>query len=96
MVVVERLSQQPDGSQKHPWLLEQYGHRVRITEPYSREAKARAGNRREHYEVVLAAIDAGRAEIWRLHRLGMIHDEVLRTLESDLDLQELAARAALS
>jgi hypothetical protein len=31
-----------------------------------------------------------------LHRSGVIHDEVLRTLESDLDLQELAARAALS
>jgi CPA1 family monovalent cation:H+ antiporter len=94
--VVERLSQQPDGSQKHPRLLEQYGYRARLTERYSGEAGARAVARREHFEVVLAAIAAGRAEIVRLHRSGMIHDEVLRTLESDLDLQELAARAALS
>jgi CPA1 family monovalent cation:H+ antiporter len=57
---VERLSQQPDGSQKHPRLLEQYGYRVRMTERYSREAKARAGDRREHFEVVLSAIAAGR------------------------------------
>jgi monovalent cation/hydrogen antiporter len=91
--VVERLSQQPDGSQKHPRLLEQYGYRVRLIERNSREAEARAVDRKEHFEVVLAAIAAGCAEILRLHRLGMIHDEVLRTLESDLDLQELAARA---
>ena len=62
----------------------------------SRERVERAGLLREHHEVVLAAIAAGRAEILNLHRAGMIHDEVLRTLESDLDLQELAARAALS
>jgi CPA1 family monovalent cation:H+ antiporter len=31
---------------------------------------------------------AERAEVLKLHRSGMIHDEVLRTLESDLDLQE--------
>jgi monovalent cation/hydrogen antiporter len=62
----------------------------------SREAEPWAGDRKEHFDVVLAAIAAGRAEILRLHRSGMIHDEVLRTLESDLDLQELAARAALA
>ena len=45
---------------------------------------------------MLAAIAAGRTEIVRLHRSGMIHDEVLRTLESDLDLQELAARAVVN
>src|SRR5215469_13908777 len=94
--VVERLSQQPDGSQKHPRLLEQYGYRARLTERYIGEAGARAVNRKEHFEVVLAAIAAGRAEIVKLHRSGMIHDEVLRTLESDLDLEELAARAVVN
>src|SRR5215468_283148 len=96
LAVVERLSRQPDGSQKHPRLLEQYGYRARLTERYSGEAGARAVARKEHFEVVLAAIAAGRAEIVRLHRSGMIHDEVLRTLESDLDLQELAARAVVN
>ena len=73
-----------------------YGYRARLTERYSSEAGARAAARKEHFEVVLAAIAAGRAEIVRLHRSGMIHDEVLRTLESDLDLQELAARAVVN
>src|SRR5215469_12031047 len=94
--VVERLSQQPDGSQKHLRLLERYGYRARLTERYSGEAGARAAARKEHFKVVLAAIAAGRAEIVRLHRSGMIHDEVLRTLESNLDLQELAARAVVN
>jgi CPA1 family monovalent cation:H+ antiporter len=94
--VVERLSQSPDGTQKHPRLVEQYGYRARLTERYSGDSEVLAANRREHYEVVLEAIAAGRAEILRLHRSGMIHDEVLRALESDLDLQEIAARAALS
>lgn len=96
LATVERLSQHPDDSQKHPRLLEQYGYRMRVTERYSRATDALAGDRKEHFEVVLAAIAAGREEILKLHRSGMIHDEVLRTLESDLDLQELAARAARS
>jgi CPA1 family monovalent cation:H+ antiporter len=95
LAIVERLSRRSDGSQKHPRLLEQYGYRARATERYSREAEVLAGDRKEHFEVVLAAVAAGRAEILRLHRSGMIHDEVLRTLESDLDLQELAARAVV-
>jgi CPA1 family monovalent cation:H+ antiporter len=96
LAAVERLSRHSDGSQKHPRLLEQYSYRARLTERYSGESEVRTANVKEHYEVVLAAIAAGRAEILTLHRLGMIHDEVLRSLESDLDLQELAARAALS
>jgi hypothetical protein len=55
--------------------------------------EALAGDRKEHFDVVLAAIAAGRKEILRLHRSGMIRDEVLRSLESDLDLEEVAARA---
>jgi CPA1 family monovalent cation:H+ antiporter len=92
--VVERLSQHPGGSQRHPRLLEQYGYRVRMAERYGHETEALAGDRKEHFDVVLAAIAAGRKEILKLHRSGMIRDEVLRSLESDLDLEEVAARAA--
>ena len=92
--VVERLSQHPGGSQRHPRLLEQYGYRVRMAERYGHETETLAGDRKEHFDVVLAAIAAGRKEILRLHRSGMIRDEVLRSLESDLDLEEVAARAA--
>ena len=46
---------------------------------------------RAHFDVVLAAIAAGRAELIRLHRAGPIEDEVLHDLERDLDLEELGA-----
>lgn len=39
----------------------------------------------------IAAIAAGREELIRLHRLGELHDEMLHTIERDLDLQEIAA-----
>jgi CPA1 family monovalent cation:H+ antiporter len=40
----------------------------------------------------LQASAAARAELLRLHRAGDIHDEVLRRLEHDLDLEELRIR----
>jgi Na+/H+ antiporter len=40
----------------------------------------------------LAATKAARVELLRLHRAGDIHDEILRRLERDLDLQELRVR----
>ena len=42
-----------------------------------------------HFDVVLAAIAAGRAELIRIHREGLIEDEVLHNLERDLDVEEL-------
>lgn len=44
---------------------------------------------RSHFDVMLKAIAAGRAELIRLHRQGQIEDEVLHDLERDLDLEEL-------
>jgi CPA1 family monovalent cation:H+ antiporter len=49
------------------------------------------GGRRAHYDVVLAAVAAGRAELLRLHRSGRIHDELLHYIERDLDLQQIEA-----
>jgi CPA1 family monovalent cation:H+ antiporter len=47
-----------------------------------------------HFDVIIAAVAAGRAELVRLHRAGCIDDETLHDLEHDLDLEELAAAAA--
>ncbi len=44
---------------------------------------------RTHFEVVLIALAAGRAELIRIHRAGLIEDEVLHELERDLDVEEL-------
>ena len=49
-----------------------------------------------HFTVVLAAVQAGRRELLRLHRSGSIHDDLMQELERDLDLQEVAARHALN
>ncbi|MBB6253652.1 Na+/H+ antiporter [Nitrospirillum iridis] len=81
----------PDGSTRHPRLLEQYTHRARVAERYSKERETLTADRTAHYDVVLATIAAGRAEILRLHRTGRIHDDVLHVLEYELDLQEMAA-----
>ena len=59
----------------------EYGYRARLMERYSAapEPQRRDTTRKEHFEVVLAAIAAGRAEILKLHRAGMIHDEAFGT-----------------
>jgi len=44
---------------------------------------------RAHFDVVLIAIAAGRTELIRIHRAGLIEDEVLHELERDLDVEEL-------
>jgi CPA1 family monovalent cation:H+ antiporter len=43
-----------------------------------------------HLDIVLIAVAAGRAELIRIHRAGLIEDEVLHELERDLDVEELA------
>ena len=78
----------------HPRLLEQYTYRAELTERAKDEPAYPAEVRTAHYDVVLAAIRAGRAELLRLHRSGRIHDEMLHALERDLDLQEVSAQHA--
>ncbi|WP_426955506.1 Na+/H+ antiporter [Muricoccus radiodurans] len=91
LAAVEQLARNTDGSTRHPRLLEQYQYRARAAARFSAEADTLAGERGAHFDVVLAAVAAGRAEVLRLHRSGEIHDEVLHALEHDLDLQELMA-----
>ena len=66
-----------------------YRKRADATERYAGEPDAFMENIRPHFDVILAAIAAGRAELIRLQREGQIEDEVLHDLERDLDLEEL-------
>jgi monovalent cation/hydrogen antiporter len=91
LAAIQPLVHGPDGSVIHPRLLEQYSYRARITENYQDKPSFPNEARTAHYNVVLAAVAAGRAELLRLHRTGLIHDELLTILEHDLDLQEIAA-----
>jgi monovalent cation/hydrogen antiporter len=43
-----------------------------------------------HFDIMLVVIAAGRAELVRLHREGLIEDEVLHELERDLDFEEMS------
>jgi CPA1 family monovalent cation:H+ antiporter len=81
----------PDGELLHPQLLEQYRNRARYVERYAGDAESFTPGLRAHFDAVLAAIAAGRAELVRLHRQGLIEDEILHDLERDLDLEELGA-----
>jgi CPA1 family monovalent cation:H+ antiporter len=85
----ERHAFAPDGTLLHPQLLETYRSRAAATERYADDADTFMSNLRPHFDLMLKAIAAGRAELIRLHRAGEIEDEVLHDLERDLDLEEL-------
>jgi Na+/H+ antiporter len=91
LAAVAAESRQPDGSDRHPRLLEQYSYRARISVSYAEDKESHRPLEIEHYTVVLRAIEAGRAEILRMHRAGEIHDSVLSEMERDLDLQQMVA-----
>ena len=96
LAVVQSHAVLPDGSVRHPRLLEQYSYRAQASARFHEAAGSLDGHREEHFSTVLAAITAGRGELLRLHRDGSIHDSVLQTLEDELDLEELSARRHLA
>lgn len=90
LAAVEAQAYDGDGKLIHPQLLEQYQNRLKATERYAADADKFMIGLREHFGVVLASITAGRAELVRQHRAGLIEDETLHNLERDLDLEEMA------
>ncbi|TAL94073.1 MAG: Na+/H+ antiporter [Paraburkholderia sp.] len=91
---IQPLVHDADGTVIHPRLLEQYSYRARLTDSFQDQTEFPADLRAAHYDVVLTAIAAGRVELLRMRREGLIHDELLSALEQDLDLQEVSARLA--
>ena len=87
--MAEQRAYAPDGTLIHPQLLENYRQRAASSERYAGEPHTSMANLRPHFDVMLAAIAAGRAELVRLQRDGQIEDEVLHDLERDLDIEEL-------
>ena len=93
--LVERLARDAVGAVIHPRLLEQYGYRANLLRQIAQATDFDLSLRDAHFGVVLDAVAAGRREVIRLHRAGQILDETLRSLEHDLDLQEISARRVL-
>ncbi|GAA4040212.1 Na+/H+ antiporter [Sphingomonas rosea] len=89
LAAAEARAYDADGQLIHPQLLDQLRGRARATDRYAAEPDGFMDGIQSHFEVLLAAIAAGRAELIRLHREGRIEDEVLHDLERDLDLEEV-------
>ena len=86
---IEANAYAPDGTLIHPQMLEQARKRVDIIDRYAAGPDAFMEGARTHFDVVLTSLAAGRAELIRIHRAGLIEDEVLHELERDLDVEEL-------
>jgi len=89
--VVERLAYDGDGKLIHPQLLERFTRRATMAARYVGNESQHRDNINAHYDVILAAVAAGRKELMRLHRAGEIDDETLHALERDLDVEEIGA-----
>ena len=93
---IEPLVHDANGELIHPRLYEQYRYRaelmqrIRAMESYPRDAVT------AHYTIVLTAIAAARTELLKLHREGLVHDELLHVIERDLDYQEVSAQDAMA
>lgn len=88
---VEKLAYDADGKLIHPQLLERYARRAAMAEKYVGHEGAHHDNINAHFDVILAAVTAGRKELMRLHRAGDIDDETLHGIERDLDIEEIGA-----
>ncbi|ESQ88486.1 sodium:proton antiporter [Asticcacaulis sp. AC460] len=93
-VVVQKLAYDEDGKLVHPQLLERYSKRAVISVEYAADKESFTPRLHAHFDLILAAVAAGRAELIRLHRAGEIDDHTLHELERDLDLEELSAISA--
>jgi len=93
---VQELAYDGDGQLIHPQLLNNYRVRAERIVDYVQRTDHFKPLLHAHFDVVLAAVAAGRRELIRLHRAGEIDDETLHELERDLDLEELSAISAKS
>jgi CPA1 family monovalent cation:H+ antiporter len=89
MDVIERHAYAPDGTLIHPMMLQEHQKRMQFMERYAADADTAMANLQPHFEILLKAIAASRDELIRIHRAGLIEDEVLHELERDLDIEQM-------
>lgn len=87
--VVEVLAYGPDGTLIHPKLLHEHQRRLEFMERYGQDTANVMEDLRTHFDALLQSHAAGRQELIRLHRAGLIEDDVLHELERDLDVEEM-------
>ncbi|WP_244828185.1 Na+/H+ antiporter [Caballeronia sp. TF1N1] len=91
---IRPLVHDAQGNVIHPRLFEQYSYRASLSQRFQSLDDFPVDARRAHYDVVLAGLAAGRAELLKMHRSGLIHDSLLHSLEREFDLQEVSALLA--
>ena len=96
LVAVEKLVRDEDGTVIHAQLLRRYTARATAGENFDETHEERTEAIAAHFDVIIGAVDAGRAELVPLHRADRIDNETLRSLELDLDLEELGAGSAMA
>ncbi len=91
---LERIAREVDaeGRDLHPRLMEEYRRRVFVYRRNDEDREAVAEMRKAHFDMALAATDAAREELLRLHHTGDIHDATLHAVEAELDLEESRLR----
>jgi Na+/H+ antiporter len=87
---MEGLAYAEDGRLIHPNLLDESRKRLDVILHYAADPEGYAEGFRQHFDVQQRSLAAGRTELLRIHRAGLIEDEVLHELEHDLDIEELA------
>ncbi len=92
--VIEAGAYDDEGALIHPRLLERYTRKATMVTDYVGQEEQFRPMLHAHFDLVLAAVAAGRAELIRLHRAGDIDEDTLHELERDLDLEELSAISA--
>ena len=93
---VQSLAHDEEGTLVHPMLLAQYTKKAAAYSNYAGQEAELAPSVHAHFDVVLAAIAASRAELIRLHRVGDIDEHTLGELQKNLDLEELNTLAVRS
>lgn len=89
---LEAMIVEDTGELLHPRLVQEYQARARALARARDEGDSIAAQRQEHFKAALHAVEHGRQTLIRLHRTGKIHDSVLHSIETDLDLEELRLR----
>lgn len=94
LAAIEANAYDENGELLHPQLLSRYQTRARISADYAGREEEMSPRLHAHFDMVLIAVAAGRAELIRLHRAGDVDEDTLHELERDLDLEEMSAISA--
>ena len=86
---LEAIVEADSGKPLHPRLIDGYRRRIRAFSRLRDEGEAIEMERTDHFAAALGAVAIARGELIRLHRARRVHDTVLRTIEAELDLEEL-------